>query len=257
MSYLNIYIKNKSICIILGGLVIFMLSMLTTGCSNQTENDMPKEAILAMDLLENKYGETFEVKKVGERWGTLVKDTFKAIVAPTNDPTLVFEATVDKDGSYIIDGYKTEVATRDIENVLNEDVKEVISEAFVMVDTGSKVFENDDLEIDAKEFIELYPNSFYGIYLHIPEEEYRLENIEVIMTCIKILNNSLDLKEGNLFIVPFSDTQKQLIMDYRLEHVYHDAHFDSIVPDSKVLIVRLKEGHFLDLEIDLEAFLKQ
>ena len=232
-----------------------------TGCSSQKDDDMikedemPKEVKITMDLLEEKYGETFEVKKVGQRWGTLVKDTFKAIVAPTSDPTLVFEATVDKEGSYIMDGYMTEIALRNIKTILDKDIQNVFQDAFVEINSGIQIFEVVD-DLSAESFVINYPKALFAAYIYIPEEKLNLQNFDTIKTVIEAFQNSIQLNEVNLFIVPYTSENKDAIFMYQLENANHESGFNDIIDESKRLKIQIIKGRYNDYEDDLRNYLK-
>lgn len=248
-------IKRGYIRILMGGMIILMLSMFgAIGCAKV--EDIPKEVRITKEMLSEKYDETFEIKQVGQRWGAMINGTFKAIAHPTSDPSLIFEAIVDKEGTYIIDGYMTEIALKSIENLIQEKLMPDLSNVVIEVNTSTKTFDEVDLNITADTFISQKPNALYAVYLYLPTETFsKINATEFSETIVNVIKD-VNLKNGNLFLIPADENQMQAIAAYQLEHVYHDMVFYDIIDESKELMVELKDGILLDLESKLSLFIE-
>ena len=111
--------------------VLLLLSLLLTGCSSEVKNYIHTDTGLkheAEDVLEEKYGEKFVIKKV---W-TKNQTTFYATCSPEANPEVVFEAEVYKDGSgWYTDNYIQALIARQIEERMEAKVNEVFGECHV------------------------------------------------------------------------------------------------------------------------------
>ena len=93
-----------------------------TGCSINSDTDYKKAAL---NSLENKYGEEFEIKQLGGTFGAL-NDTKKLVCYPASSPDKFFFVEVEKDLSEVHDNY----INRIMEERLNEKLTPIAKEIF-------------------------------------------------------------------------------------------------------------------------------
>lgn len=174
--------------------VLLLLSLLLTGCSNEVKNFIHTDTGLkheAEDVLEEKYGEKFVIKKV---W-TKNQTTFYATCSPEANPEVVFEAEVYKDGSgWYTDNYIQALVARQIEERMEAKVNEVFGECHVEaafyggmpnIDELRELTseENPTLEyfknLTVEEYYELDDKSRLAIYVFIDKEKINYNREQV------------------------------------------------------------------------------
>ena len=93
--------KLKSLYKMGGIILMVVLGSSIAGCSIKSNNDY--EAV-ALQTLEERYGEEFEVKQIGGTFGAL-NDTKKLVLYPVSNPDKFFFVEVEKDLSEVHDNY--------------------------------------------------------------------------------------------------------------------------------------------------------
>ena len=119
-------LRKRLISICLSSLVLFMF----VGCFNKSidKNDKPNNyKEYALQELENKYGEKFEIKQTGGTFGA-TNDNKKLMCYPVSDKNAWFEVQVEKDLSKVYDDYQARLLEKLVAEKLEKETREVFGE---------------------------------------------------------------------------------------------------------------------------------
>lgn len=175
------------------GLIIMSLATMITmnACSkinSKTANDV-------CNALSEKYGESFVVVKIGDRFNT---DSAKLYVHPSNNEMILFTARINKDTGAVEDNYIEEKINYQVEDIL----KNTFEQKRISVSSRCMVVTKDPLDVEVDEytpktFSEKYAVNHYTIYLVIKEGDYSVTDI---LSAVKSAN---ELVGVNLVIVGY------------------------------------------------------
>ncbi len=145
-------------------MIMALTTMITMHACSKVNHDTANEVCTA---LSEKYGEEFEVVRIGDRFNT---DHAKLYVHPADNEELLFIAHIERDTGEVTDNYVTEKVNYEIEVILQKAFYEegITTKAICMVVT------RNELDVENKSFT---PESFmaeygfenYMIYLIVEE----------------------------------------------------------------------------------------
>ncbi len=147
------------------GLIIMAITtMITMNACSKVNNDTANEVCAA---LSEKYGESFEATKIGDRFNT---DSAKLYIHPVGQEDLIFSARIDKNSGEVWDDYVRCLNAKHIENsILSSfetlDISATIKASLSCADTSAE----NDTNISFEEFATKY--SLTGIMLYMPINE--------------------------------------------------------------------------------------
>lgn len=150
---------------ILGGILIMSIGLNITGCSNgkggndnENVNKNKSYSEVALEALEERYGEPFEVRQVGGTFGAYRRNTKKLICNPVSNPNTYCFVEVESDKTEVHDDYSDRIMEERFAVMLEEE--------------GNKIFE-DEINIKLKF------NSFYDRYPYLDMEpmEFYKDNV--------------------------------------------------------------------------------
>ena len=183
--------KIKTLYKIWGIILMMVLGSSITGCSIKTDNDYKKAAL---EKLEERYGEEFEIKQLGGTFGAL-NDTKKLVCYPVSSPDKFCFVEVEKDLSEVHDNY----INRIMEGKLNEKLTPIAKEIFgeeVKIQSffDNKYNEYDSLDMNVVDFMNRNNNCSYVLYIFIKDGE----NIDKLQEAEKINLFGEKLLESNV-----------------------------------------------------------
>jgi hypothetical protein len=177
---------------------------LLSGCINEegTKGSGSKGEAkkLAKDLLQEKYEDEFVVYSIGNSWGTLTEDTFTALSYEKNSPTVRFEATVAKDGSYLIDEYIRRKISDEMEKRMLDVMQNSSFNIGLKVGPDIKIVDSNNTNMTVEEYMKLAPNLGFRFYVvtdakNLSDNEAR-ELVDVLSRSVQEysnINGSMDL----------------------------------------------------------------
>lgn len=192
------YKKGKILLKNLMIFISFILIMNFTGCSllrSKTDEETMGYKDFALKTLEERYGEKFEIKKVGGTFGAN-RDTRKLICYPVSNEDDFCFVEVERDFSDVYDNYFNRIIGKRIEEKLYNLASPIFGEEIIVkVGIGGMYFEPQNLEETADEFLEKKKGGMAievlirseGIPENIHEEA---EKIQIFMQ--ELLNKGLD-----------------------------------------------------------------
>ena len=198
---------------------MMVLGSSITSCSMKSNSDYKKAAL---EKLEERYGEEFEIKQLGGTFGAL-NDTKKLVCYPVSSPDKFCFVEVEKDLSEVHDNY----INRIMEGKLNEKLTPVAKELFgekVKVQSffDDEYNEYDSLDMDVVDFMNKNDRCSYvlDIFIDGGENIDKLQEAEKIyLFGEKLLENKL-LNENlvNIWYLKNDEFSK-------VEEKYYDLYF--------------------------------
>ena len=158
---------------------MMVLGSSITSCSMKSNSDYKKAAL---EKLEERYGEEFEIKQLGGTFGAL-NDTKKLVCYPVSSPDKFCFVEVEKDLSEVHDNY----INRIMEDKLNEKLTPIAKEIFGEEVKIQSFFDNkynqyDSLDMDVVDFMNKNQDCSYvlGIFIDRSESIDKLKEAEKI-----------------------------------------------------------------------------
>ena len=121
---------------ILGGILIMSIGLNITGCSNgESESENDKENVnknksyseVALEALEERYGEPFELRQIGGTFGAN-RNTKKLICNPVSNPNTYCFVEVESDKTEVHDDYANRIMEERYAVMLEEEAKKIFDE---------------------------------------------------------------------------------------------------------------------------------
>ena len=163
-----------------------------TGCSINSDTDY-KEA--ALNSLEDKYGEEFEIKQLGGTFGAL-NDTKKLVCYPVSSPDKFIFVEVEKDLSEVHDNYINRIMEEKLNEMLTPIAKELFGEEVkVQSFFESRYNKYDSLDMNVVDFMNKNDRCSYVLDIFIDGGE----NIDKSQEAEKISIFGQKLLENNMF----------------------------------------------------------
>ena len=183
--------KIKTLYKIVGIILMMVLGSSITSCSMKSNSDYKKAAL---EKLEERYGEEFEIKQLGGTFGAL-NDTKKLVCYPVSSPDKFCFVEVEKDLSEVHDNY----INRIMEEKLNEKLTPIAKELFgeeVKIQSffDNKYNEYDSIDMDVVDFMNNNHNCSYVLDVFIDGGE----NIDKFQEAEKISVFGQRLLENNI-----------------------------------------------------------
>ncbi|WP_232243182.1 hypothetical protein [Paenibacillus sp. GSMTC-2017] len=204
---------------------MMMLPLLTIiGCESEPkENKYDKASAKILEVLEKKYGEEFEIDKIGGAFGTVNSNTIKATVRPKRDVRIFFEVEITKDLKDVYDKYLNEMVARSNEQPIEELAKQIWPDARVALtnDTVWTYPTHSDTSMAYEEFVKLYPTNWQLTHVYL--------NVSNYMDKTGVINEDVEMKKFKAFarlLVESKNIRSSLSIVYLSEEAY--KRFDEI-----------------------------
>lgn len=163
-----------------------LTTMVTMNACSKINNETANDVCTA---LSEKYGESFTVVKIGDRFNT---DSAKLYVHPANNEDILFTARINKDTGKVEDNY--------IEEKINYQVEEILKDAFskkgINVASRCMVVTREPISVDnenytPQSFSKKYCFDHYTIYLVLKNGNYAVSDI---LDAVKNANENIGVK---------------------------------------------------------------
>lgn len=129
------------------------------------------------ELLQEKYGEDFEILSVGKSYGNMGNATYTALCRPMLDEDCLFLTEADKDGEYFQDEYISTLISEKIENALDQGLEGVANDCYIHVAPGSKYVDSADTDMTLGEFLQMNPKNRFAVYAAVKGDSRQAEEI--------------------------------------------------------------------------------
>ena len=189
---------------ILGGILIMSIGLNITGCSNgesgnDNENKNKNYAEVALEALEERYGEPFELKQVGGTFGAN-RNTKKLICNPVSNPNTYCFVEVESDKTEVHDDYANRIMEERYAGMLEEEAKKIFDEELNVKVSFNPFYDRYPyLDMELLEFYKDNVHSHYSIHLFINSSENinkESETIKVNEFANKIIDIGLNKTSG-------------------------------------------------------------
>ena len=169
------------------GLIIMALTtLITMNACSKINKEIANDVCVA---LAEKYGESFAVTKIGDRFNT---NSAKLYVYPTTNENVVFIAKINNKTGIVEDNYVEEKVNFQVEDILRESFEKngiIVASRSMVITRDPLNVEND--EYTPKNFSEKYGFDHYTIYLALRGGNYSAEEI---LNAIKTANEKIGVK---------------------------------------------------------------
>ena len=200
--------------------VMLAASMLLCGCGHKKEKGIAKK------LLEEKYGEPFEVT-----WyrGSEAGKKYYAVTARAKAwRDLPFEANIDNDGSRVSDSYVCRRVCAELSDRINDRLSERLPyDTFVHAEFLSSDSTCQYQDIDPEEFMTvLEPYNLCYVYIHVSSRDKEDENI---VSAVADAVSDMPYLNGNVTVYySDKDTIKDVRRYIRINDRLYDSYFDIV-----------------------------
>ena len=184
--------KKKVLPKIVGIILMMVLGSSFVGCNITSDNDYKKAAL---ETLEERYGEEFDIKQLGGTFGALNK-TKKLVCYPVSSPDKFFYVEVEKDLSEVHDNYINRIMEEKLNEMLTPIAKEIFGEKVKIQSMFDHQYnEYDSLDMNVVDFMNINYRCTYVLNIFIDGGE----NIDKSQEAEKISIFGQKLLENNLF----------------------------------------------------------
>ena len=242
-------LRKRLISICLSSLAVFMF----VGCFNKGDDEVDKPnnyKEYALQELENKYGEKFEIKQTGGTFGA-TNDNKKLMCYPVSDKNAWFEVQVEKDLSKVYDDYQARLLEKLVAEKLEKETREVFGEEVTIKPYITTGYLNDKkIDFDNFNFEEYMKEEGPDIVLYLFIN--RINNSQDAETIYNYVSNMNKYNMGKIFMASiyylkedaYKDVDKQYAM-LRDRDEFYDYFLDKEVTYTNV-ICEMKDGVILE-----------
>ena len=190
------------------------------GCNITSDNDYKK---VALETLEERYGEEFEIKQLGGTFGAL-NDTKKLVCYPVSSPDKFFYVEVEKDLSEVHDNYINRIMEEKLNEMLTPIAKDLFGEKVKIQSFFDNQYnEYDSLDMNVVDFMNRNDSCSYVLDIFIDGGENidkAQETEKISMFGQKLLeNNMLNRNSVNIWYLKGDEFSK-------VEDKYYDLTFN-------------------------------
>lgn len=217
---------------VLGVLWLGVTALTITACGSRKEYEQ-----LACSLLEEKYGESFEIENyLGHEW---TEDFFEVLVSPTEHPDIFFEAQVKCDGSGLSDEYIEARVCRKVEEQIAENISTLKGYFIVKSHAVIKSIRSNDSDMSISEFVEQIPENSFAVYLHYCPEQDSAQNVYQALS--KTFNH-LEMLKGNIQFYITDEKTLKSVQGYFEENSKIYSEYKKILENSHHIIIPFENG---------------
>lgn len=205
---------NKIILILLLGVI----TMNSVGCKK-----LMSHKALIKQALEEKYNESFEIKE--SRGSDFFGGYYTAIVYPVERPEVVFQASIDLDGSRESDNYVSKLLCLKLSDTVAKNLDDL--KGFYYIFTVPLV-ENSlltDKNISLEEYAQKWPDPIVNIYFnYCPDNENMTVDVDEFYETLTHALDGLESFNGSIYLYMVDEGIMDYMQEYRETHdqCYYD-----------------------------------
>lgn len=203
-------------------LIVMTIGMGITGvgCNNQQ-----KYINAALNQLEEKYGEEFELRELGGGFGA-TRDTFKLICNPKNDKNKTFDVEVGKDLTLYGDSYIGRLMDEKLEKILYEPTSELFGKDIIIKSSISgHLTKFNSLDMDVLEYLKENSNINLLLTIFIESDKEVDEDKEsklIYEYMSRILDMGIENGKGVRFFYVNTDCYNNI------ENTYYEQYYNAV-----------------------------
>ena len=214
---------------ILGGILIMSIGLNISGCSNgksgndnENVNKNKSYSEVALETLEKRYGEPFELKQLGGTFGA-TRDTKKLICNPVSNPNTYCFVEVESDKTEVHDDYADRIMEERYAVMLEEKAKKIFDEELnVKLKFNSFYDGYQYLDMDLLEFYKknVYPEYSIDIFINSNRDiDKNAEAEKMLSFSNMVLESGLNENSGIWFWYCNEDTYDEVNESYYLSYL--------------------------------------
>lgn len=196
------------------------------------------------EMLQEKYGEDFEILSIGKSYGNMGNMTYTALCRPKGEEECLFLTEADKEGEYFQDEYISTLISQKIENVLEESLQDMAEDCYIHVAPGSKYVDSSDTDMTLEEFLQRNPKNRFAIYAAIEGEEGQTEKVTAALG--KALEN-IDKINGSLRISFLDEQGVEAVRERMQQQGITDSRFMELLSQGEERNFDIKEGKIQEI----------
>ena len=206
--------------------------MNSMGCGNVISHE--KQAI---EMLNEKYNDSFEIESVQSQ--SFSGGYYTVIAYQEEEPTLLFRADIDSDGTGLSDNYVARILYRDMAEQVAWNLNQLPGTYYIYVEA---MFEPTMLKkpgITLKEFMEETPKNKFTINVNYAPEETNPE--EVYAGLANIFQNMENIS-GKIHLYIMDETHIARVQEYMETHDRCYDEFEDMVENASVGLIDFENG---------------
>lgn len=196
------------------------------------------------EMLQEKYGEDFEILSIGKSYGNMGNMTYTALCRPKGEEECLFLTEADKEGEYFQDEYISTLISQKIENVLEESLQDMAEDCYIHVAPGSKYVDSSDTDMTLEEFLQRNPKNRFAIYAAIEGEEGQTEKVKAALG--RALEN-IDKINGSLRISFLDEQGVEAVRERMQQQGITDSRFMELLSQGEERNFDIKEGKIQEI----------
>lgn len=196
------------------------------------------------EMLQEKYGEDFEILSIGKSYGNMGNMTYTALCRPKGEKECLFLTEADKEGTYFQDEYISTLISQKIEDALEESLEDMAEDCYIHVAPGSKYVDSSDTDMTLEEFLQRNPKNRFAIYAAIEGEEGQTEKVTAALG--KALEN-IDKINGSLRISFLDEQGVEAVRERMQQQGITDSRFMELLSQGEERNFDIKEGKIQEI----------
>lgn len=238
----------------IGLVLLFMIILIGVSGCMKSISGKPDRGEMAQDLLKEKYHEDFKVYGSGGGFGSLTGNTFMVVAAPVKNQDLKFEATVEKDGAYIIDEYIQALLEEEIKSIMSNEMNALSDDYLIKAYVAYAETSVNKDSISIEQYSKENSDSPIVIDLILNEDKLTNENPEQEYAVLSdLFSKKLPINAALDIFYTNKDTLREC-EEYLSENAETEDDYYEMLGNSKEILIGISNGQF---NIDLSEFMKK
>ena len=215
---------------ILGGILIMSIGLNITGCSdgkggndNENVNKNKSYSEVALEVLEERYGEPFELRQIGGTFGAYRRNTRKLICNPVSNPNTYCFVEVESDKTEDHDDYSDRIMEERFAVMLEEEAKKIFEDEINIKLKFNSFYDGYQyLDMDLLEFYKnnVYPQYSIDIFINSNGNiDKNAEAQKMLSFSNMVLESGLNENSGIWFWYCKEDTYDEVNESYYLSYL--------------------------------------
>lgn len=217
---------------ILFSILAGVMMMSSMGCKKPVSHEE-----LAIKLLNEKYGEEFDIESVQSQ--SFSGGYYTVVAYPQEDSTLLFQAYINSDGTGVSDNYVTKVLCRNVAEQVAWNLNSLPGIYYIYVEVMHEPLMLDRPGISLKEFMEETPKNKFTINIcYVPEGA---DAQEVYLGLTNVFQD-MESISGKICLYVMDETNMAWVQEYRETHDQGYDEFEDIMESYFVGLIDFEKG---------------
>ena len=191
----------------------------------------------ACRLLEEKYGESFEILHYGG-WDWM-SDSYKVVAYALEYPDILFEAEIKTDGTSMYDEYICARVCRKIEDLIETNIEDLPGYIQLKVLPLFKRVQSVDADMSVEEFFEQNQKNRYAVYLGYSPQ---IKDVKAVYGQIAGAFENLEFMSGNIQLYLMEEDKLKEMQTYLEENAKIYYAFEELMEEATNIVIPFEKG---------------